>query len=114
MKRYSKEKAEIGARISEIRQKRKITQEKLAEKAGICNGQQMSAIERGTAGLSLARFKDVCKVLDTEADYLLFGVTAAGTETVLHEYIEKMTPEQLAGLIDLVKIYAKSCGIEEK
>ena len=40
MKNYSKANAEIGARIQEIRLKRNMTQETLAEKAGICNPQQ--------------------------------------------------------------------------
>ncbi|MBQ2931770.1 MAG: helix-turn-helix transcriptional regulator [Clostridia bacterium] len=112
MKNYTKANAEIGARIQEIRMKRNMTQEVLAEKAGICNAQQMSNIERGLAGLSVPRLKDVCKVLNIEADYILFGNTGKGAETVLHKYIEKMTPEQVNNLVELVKVYSKTCGIE--
>ena len=112
MKNYSKANAEIGARIQEIRLKRNMTQETLAEKAGICNPQQMSNIERGLAGLSVPRLIDVCKVLNIEADFILFGHTDKSVETVLHDYIKKMNPDQLNNLIELVKVYAKSCGIE--
>ena len=112
MKNYSKANAEIGARIQEIRLKRNMTQETLAEKAGICNPQQMSNIERGLAGLSVPRLIDVCKVLKIEADFILFGHTDKSVETLLHEYITKITPDQLNNLIELVKVYAKSCGIE--
>lgn len=112
MRNYTKGNAEIGARIQEIRIKRNITQEILAERAGICNAQQMSNIERGLAGLSVPRLKDVCRVLDVESDYILFGHTNKSAETLLHKYIEKMTPEQVNNLIDLVKVYSKSCGIE--
>ena len=95
MKNYSKANAEIGARIQEIRLKRNMTQETLAEKAGICNPQQMSNIERGLAGLSVPRLIDVCKVLNIEADFILFGHTDKSVETVLHDYIKKMNPDQL-------------------
>ena len=113
MYEYGKENAELGARIQEIRLKRNLTQEELAERAGIFNAQQMSKIERGMVGLSLARFKDICKVLDIEADYLLFGISITNAETVLNKYVKQMEQEQLNALIDLVKVYAKSCGIKE-
>lgn len=112
MQKYNKDNAEIGARIQEIRIMRNMTQEMLAEQAGICNSQQMSNIERGVSGLSVPRLKDVCRVLDIEADYILFGITRQTADNVLHKYIEKMTPEQISNLSELVKVYAKSCGIE--
>ena len=112
MKNYKKANAEIGARIQAVRLKRNMTQETLAEKAGICNPQQMSNIERGLAGLSVPRLIDVCKVLNIDADFILFGYTNKNAETVLHDYIKKMNPNQLNNLIELVKVYAKSCGIE--
>ena len=114
MNKFDTNNAQIGARIREIRLKRNMTQEVLAEKANICNPQQMSNIERGLSGVSLARFKDICMVLEIEADYLLFGVSANNADTALHKYMEKMNSEQIANLIELVKVYAKSCGIEEK
>ena len=73
MNRFNKTNAEIGARIKEIRLKRNLTQEALAEKADISNTQQISNIERGLAGVSIARFKDICKTLNADANYLLFG-----------------------------------------
>ncbi len=112
MNNYTKTNAEIGARIQEIRVKRNMTQEVLAEKAGICNAQQMSNIERGLAGLSIPRLIDVCRILEIEADYILFGNSGKGAETILHKYIEKMTPEQISSLVELVEVYAKSCGIK--
>lgn len=105
--------AAMGARIREVRVKRNMTQEVLAEKAGICNPQQMSNIERGTAGISLARFKDICTVLDVDADYLLFGTSKRGVENALSAYMEHMNHEQIADLLQLVKLYAKACGIDE-
>lgn len=113
MENFNKKKAEIGARIKEIRKKRRMAQEKSAETLMISETRQMSTIERGTTGVSLSPFIDIRKTLETESDYLLFGVTASNAETVLHKYIAKMTPDQLTAALDLVKVYAKSCGIDE-
>lgn len=112
MNKYDKNNAEIGARIKEIRLKRNLTQEVLSEKTNICNPQQISNIERGLSGISIAKFMDICRVLEISADYLLFGITPNTAETVVHDYIKQMTSEQAANLIEIVKAYAKGCGIE--
>lgn len=112
MNNFNQDNAEIGARIREIRLKRHMTQEALAEKANICNPQQMSNIERGLAGFSVARLKDICRVLEVESDYLLFGISASSAETLMHKYIEKMTNTQVENLMELVKLYTKICGID--
>ena len=90
-----------------------MTQETLAEKAGICNSQQMSNIERGSAGLSVPRLKAVCRALNIDADYILFGLTTTNAETALHKYIKQMSSEQIDNLMEIIKIYAKTFGIKE-
>ena len=77
------ENEKIGARIKLLRKKRGMTQEVLAEKAGICNSQQMSNIERGTAGLSIDRLKSICSALDADADFILFGVSKRSTDNLI-------------------------------
>ena len=113
MNKFDKNNAEIGERIKEIRLKRHMTQETLSEKAEICNPQQISNIERGLSGMSIAKFKDICRALDVDADYILFGVATHNVETALNKYIKKMTNEQVANLLEMVKAYAKTCGIDE-
>ena len=51
MNKFDKNNAEIGERIKEVRLKRGMTQEMLSEKAGVCNPQQISNIERGLSGM---------------------------------------------------------------
>ena len=114
MNKFDKENAEIGMRIHEIRVKRKMTQEELAEKANICNPQQMSNIERGLSGVSVARLKDLCSVLDVEADYLLFGTSVRNADSFLQKYIRKMDKNQIEDLAEIVRIYARACGIKEE
>ncbi len=112
MNKYDENNFEIGKRIKEIRIKRGMTQETLSEKSGICNAQQISNIERGLSGMSIAKFKDICIALNTNADYLLFGITAHNAQTVLNEYMEDMTSGQIKNLVDIVRAYAKTCGIK--
>lgn len=109
--RYKKLNAEIGGRVREMRNKKKLTQEELAEQAGIGNSQQVSNIERGLSGMSIETLRAVCKALDVDADYLIFGISPESTNTVLSKYIQEMSPEQLVNLLDVVKAYAKTCGI---
>lgn len=113
MNKFDKNNAEIGKRIKEIRIKRGMTQEALSEKAGVCNPQQISNIERGLSGISIAKLKDICRVIDVDADYILFGVTPHNAETILNKYIKQMTVEQITNLVEMVKAYAKTCGIED-
>ena len=114
MNKFDKNNAEIGERIKEVRLKRGMTQETLSEKAGVCYPQQISNIERGLSGMSIAKFKDICTALDIDADYILFGVSIHNVETILNKYIKEMTNEQVTNLLEMVKAYAKTCGIEEK
>lgn len=114
MNKFDKNNAEIGERIKEIRLKRNMTQEALSEKASVCNPQQISNIERGLSGMSIAKFKDICRALDIDADYILFGVSTHNVETILNKYIKKMTNKQVENLVEMVKAYARTCGIEEK
>ena len=114
MNKFDENNAEIGGRIKEIRLKRCMTQETLSEKAGICNPQQISNIERGLSGMSIAKFKDICMALDIDADYILFGISTHNVETILNKYIKAMTNEQAANLLEMVKAYARTCGIDEE
>ena len=112
MSHANKLNSDVGTRIKEIRLKRKMTQEDFAEKAGICSGQQVSNIERGVRGVSLEKLRDICRVLEIDSDYLLFGITPDNAETELSKYLSQMNEEQLKYVIETVKLYAKSCGIE--
>ena len=112
MKMVNDEHAATGRRIKEIRLKRNMTQEVFAEKAGICNGQQVSNIERGVSGISVDKLKDICRVLEIESDYLLFGVTSDNAETQINKYLKQMNDEQISYVMEFIKLYAKSCGIE--
>lgn len=101
----------IGERIKEIRTKLNITQEALAEMVNLGSGQQISDIERGLCGISITKLIEFCKVLDIDADYLLFGTSSRSKNNPMNKYLSKMTPEQTRCVEQLISTYAKSCGI---
>ena len=62
----------IGNRISQLRRKQGLTQEKFAEEIDI-SIKHISAVERGTSSLSLEKLIDASKHLDCTMDYLILG-----------------------------------------
>ena len=62
----------IGNRISQLRRKQGLTQEKFAEELDI-SIKHISAVERGYSSLSLEKLIDTAKLLDCSLDYLILG-----------------------------------------
>ena len=114
MKLKDKDNIAIGERIKEIRTMRNITQEMLAEKVNLGSAQQISDIERGMCGISVAKLIEFCRVLEIDADYLLFGTVTRDLKNPLNIYLSKMTPEQTRCVEELISAYAKTCGIKGK
>lgn len=63
---------DIGKRISQLRKKNGITQEKLAEELDITI-KHMSSVERGVSSLSLEKIITTSKLFDCTLDYLILG-----------------------------------------
>lgn len=112
MKKYDEFNHIIGQRIRSVRTDAGITQEKLAEAIGLESPQQISDIERGMCGLSVAKLVEVCKVLNVESDYILFGITPRNADNPINRYLAKMSPEQLKFVGDFIELYARSNGVE--
>lgn len=62
--------ADLGAKVRACRKKQKLTQEQLAEAAGISSS-FMGHIERGTRIASLDTLVALCNALDVSPEYLL-------------------------------------------
>lgn len=60
----------LGKRVRIRRKVLELTQEELAEKINVCTS-FIGHIERGTRKLSVETLYDLCKALDTSADFLL-------------------------------------------
>ena len=62
----------VGRRIREVRKRKKLSQEKLAELAGIST-QYMSQIETAARKLSLRSLASITEVLKVSSDVILYG-----------------------------------------
>ncbi|MCI9022338.1 MAG: helix-turn-helix transcriptional regulator [Eubacterium sp.] len=73
--------AGIGMRIRAARKARGLSQDKLAAECGVSLS-FIGHIERGTRSMSLETFVNICRILNADADGLLWGVTRSSSESV--------------------------------
>ncbi len=85
----------VGSNIKRERIKAGYTQEKFSELIGI-GTKSLSAIERGTVGVSLTTLLRICRVLSISSNSLLFENTQKNDVQSMTERLERLTPEQFA------------------
>jgi transcriptional regulator with XRE-family HTH domain len=98
----------IGQRIRDARKKSRITQEELAEKAGVGN-QHISDIERGLTGMSVGTLIDICSALGADANYILFGITAVKGALPFARLLDGLSHSQIMYAEKILEMYAKGC-----
>ena len=97
----------LGNRIAQFRKKRKITQEKLAEKAEISNN-YLSNIENNHSIPSLETVIKLCNALDITPNELLLGISKSEQRYLSNEILQKLdgcTPREkriVDGFINLL------------
>ncbi len=91
----------IGSNIKRERIKAGYTQEKFSELIGI-GTKSLSAIERGTVGVSLTTLLKICKVLSISSNSLLFENTPKNDVQAITERLERLTPEQFEIINDIL------------
>jgi transcriptional regulator with XRE-family HTH domain len=74
----------VGDRIREVREHRRITQDKLAEMAGISKG-FLSDVENSKRNISSEYLLRIANSLGTSVDYLLKGESPTADETLKSE-----------------------------
>jgi transcriptional regulator with XRE-family HTH domain len=72
MRKKDPEKVDIGRRFREAREKKGWTREQLAEVSDL-SVPFLADLELGNTGVRLDRFQKLCKLLEVDADYVLFG-----------------------------------------
>lgn len=101
----------IGARIRCARKERDWSQEELAKKCGI-SAAFLGHIERGTRKMSLETFVSLCRVMELDADVLLWGITKP-LSSVMQEvwaHPEKKDGDSYAMYIRIMKSVADIMG----
>ena len=101
------EKLTIGDRSKEIRKKRGLTQEQLAEKLDI-SVQFVGQIERGLKLPSMPVFIKLVEILNVSSDYLLRDSVSTGQllgDNALGRKIENLKPKHRIALEALIDTY---------
>ena len=82
----------IGNNIKKIRNKEKISQERLAEIIGN-SAHFISLLERGESGLSVGTLLDICKALDTDTNSIFAGTldTKSYADSFLNKSFESFS-----------------------
>ena len=98
---FSEKYITLGLKIAYYRKKAGYTQEQFSELIGI-GTKSLSAIERGTVGVSLTTLLRICKVLSISSNSLLFENTPKNDVQAIVERLERLTPEQFAIANDIL------------
>ena len=98
----------MGKRIVACRKQLNISQEDLAERAGL-SVQAISTAERGTKALRPDNLLKISRTLGVSADYLLSGET---TEDNLHfsaiaDKLKLLSDEQVQAILNLIDVIKK-------
>ena len=98
---------EIGQRIRKARKARGLSQEELAEKAGISTT-HMSHIETGNTKLSLPVLVALAQELQVPTDQFLFGTARHDRAEEIANLLEGCSQRQLAALCEIVRSAKKA------
>ena len=99
----------IGSRIKAAREKKKITQEELAELLGMSTT-HISVIERGVKPPKLETFIRIANVLGVSADYLLMDIIDNPADVVageLSEIVTKLSPKEKEKALTIVRVLSE-------
>lgn len=101
-KRNNTQAEEIGKRIFKRRKELGLTQDCLAERAGLSQS-FLTCVERGEKGLGYDSIIKICEALETSADYLLTGIISQKEADYIFRLFEPFTESQREQAIEIVK-----------
>lgn len=102
MKEKKQINVEIGANIKREREKAGYTQDHLSEMIGI-GPKSLSAIERGSVGISLTTLRKICQILSISSDALIFGDAPKRDVRDIAQCLERLTPEEYEIASDILR-----------
>ena len=91
----------IGANIKKEREKLGLTQDQFSEMIGL-GTKSLSAIERGTVGVSLTTLRNICTTLSVSCDSLMFGNRAENDAADLTARLEALSPKRFKIVNDVI------------
>lgn len=102
----------IGSNIKKAREKAGLTQEQLSEMIGI-GPKSLSAVERGTVGISITTLQKICNILPVSSDSLIFGSDTQNDVKGLVQRLERLTPKQYEIARDTLYMLLKAFDLKE-
>ena len=103
---------QMGRRVYVCRKQLHLTQEALAEKAGV-TPQMISSAELGQKALRPENIIKICRALDISPNYLLLGENLTDDTPLLSQKISQLTPWQYQNLEDIINSYIAGVTGEE-
>ncbi len=91
----------VGSNIRRERIKAGYTQDQFSELIGI-GSKSLSAIERGTVGVSLTTLLRICKVLSISSNLLLYENSQENAAADITAQLNQLTPEQFSIVRDIL------------
>lgn len=104
---------EMGMRIFERRKQLRMTQEELAEAAGI-TPQTVSTAELGKKAMRPENIIRVCSALEISTDFLLMGKVAMEDRNLLLEKVSQLSPQHYRYLEEIIENYIAAVGIAHR
>lgn len=99
----------MGERIVSRRKQLRLTQEELAETAGV-TPQTISTAELGKKALRPSNIVKICAALNISPDYLLLGTISDVDHSILTQKISCLSPDQYRHLEDVVDSFIAVAG----
>ena len=95
---------EMGVRIYERRKQMRLTQDQLAERAGV-TAQTISTAELGKKALRPENIIKIALAMEVSTDYLLLGRIASEDADLLATAASNLSPKQYRCLEEIVKTF---------
>lgn len=106
---YDKTLSNMGKRIVERRKQLGLSQEELAEKAGI-TVQMLSTAERGAKGMRPINLWKISDALGVSTDYLLKGIISEVDDINLINKISDLPNRQRSALENIIDNFLDACN----
>ena len=103
--------APIGQRIKLAREAKGCTQAQLGEIIDIST-KNIGTIERGINDTSISSLIAICKALNVDANYILFGVKHETQNTAINNLLSQLSPKKQIYAEKLIQTYVDSCKDE--
>lgn len=97
---------DAGIRIRNLREKKHLTREQVAEKANI-SSRFLYEVEVGNKGFSADTLFKLVEVLDTSADYILTGRERINADNEVMDVIGRFEKNQINNLIGIIELIYK-------